>query len=79
MYHSKFHPINPSLFGTVDGMGKFDLWDINLSYESPLYSVELSKSALTKMAWSDDGKRISIGDMSGKIHLYNVHKDVRII
>ena len=76
VYQSKFHPVNPSLFGTVDGLGKFDMWDINTSYESPLYELEISKNALTKLDWSDDGRRVSIGDCTGKIYLYNVNKEV---
>mmetsp|Transcript_29389 Transcript_29389/g.30499 ORF Transcript_29389/g.30499 Transcript_29389/m.30499 type:complete len:641 (-) Transcript_29389:9-1931(-) len=76
VYQSKFHPVNPSLFGSVDGLGKFDMWDINLSYERPIYSVEMSKNALTKLDWSDDGRRVSVGDSSGKIFLYNVNKEI---
>lgn len=79
VYQSKFHPNNPSLLATVDGIGKFDMWDINYSYESPLYSTQLSNNALTKLAFSEDGgKRVSIGDANGKISLYNMHKDVRL-
>jgi dynein intermediate chain len=74
IYEAKFHATNPSLFGTVDGLGYLDLWDINLNYESPIFSKEISKGALTKLAWSDDSKRLSVGDSSGKIYIFNLNK-----
>lgn len=33
VYDVKWHPVNPALFGTVDGSGKFDLWNLNLDTE----------------------------------------------
>lgn len=68
--------MHPSLFGCVDGLGKFDLWDININHEAPIYSTEICKSALTRLAWSDDGKRLSLGDSNGKIYLYNIAKEI---
>ena len=29
VYDVKWHPTHPALFGTVDGGGKFDLWNLN--------------------------------------------------
>lgn len=29
VYDCKWHPTHPALFGTVDGGGKFDLWNLN--------------------------------------------------
>jgi len=33
----KWHPAHPALFGTVDGSGKFDLWNLNADTEVLLY------------------------------------------
>ena len=76
IYQSKFHPQNPSLFGTVDGMGKLDLWDINISTESSIVNKDICKQALTKLDWSNDGKRLALGDSTGRIELFNVHKEI---
>jgi dynein intermediate chain len=39
VFDVKWHPNHPAMFGTVDGSGKFDLWnlnqDIEVSYHSP--------------------------------------------
>jgi dynein intermediate chain len=29
VYDAKWHPKHPAVFGTVDGTGKFDLWNLN--------------------------------------------------
>ncbi len=29
VYDVKWHPTHPAVFGTVDGAGKFDLWNLN--------------------------------------------------
>lgn len=34
VYHVKWHPHHPALFGSVDGAGKFDLWNINVDAEA---------------------------------------------
>jgi dynein intermediate chain, cytosolic len=33
VYDVKWHPSHPALFGTVDGSGKFDLWNLNVDTE----------------------------------------------
>lgn len=33
VYDVKWHPAHPALFGTVDGSGKFDLWNLNADTE----------------------------------------------
>jgi len=33
VYDVKWHPAHPALFGTVDGSGKFDLWNFNADTE----------------------------------------------
>jgi dynein intermediate chain len=33
VYDVKWHPLHPAMFGTVDGSGKFDLWNLNTDTE----------------------------------------------
>jgi len=33
VFDAKWHPNHPSVFGTVDGAGKFDLWNLNQDTE----------------------------------------------
>jgi dynein intermediate chain len=33
VYDVKWHPTHPALFGTVDGSGKFDFWNLNIDTE----------------------------------------------
>ena len=33
VYDVKWHPQHPAMFGTVDGTGKFDLWNLNKDTE----------------------------------------------
>lgn len=33
VYDVKWHPSHPALFGTVDGAGRFDLWNLNIDTE----------------------------------------------
>jgi WD40 repeat protein len=59
VYDVKWHPAHPATFGTVDGSGRFDLWNLNadtevrstflLSFE--LYGTCLSMSALIVSVW----------------------------
>ena len=33
IYDVKWHPLHPAMFGTADGSGKFDLWNLNTDTE----------------------------------------------
>lgn len=33
VYDVKWHPSHPALFGTVDGAGRFDVWNLNIDTE----------------------------------------------
>lgn len=33
VYDVKWHPAHPAMFGTVDGSGRFDLWNLNVDTE----------------------------------------------
>jgi dynein intermediate chain len=42
VYDVKWHPAHPATFGTVDGSGKFDLWNLNADTEVRLFGTALS-------------------------------------
>jgi dynein intermediate chain len=42
VYDVKWHPQHPAMFGTVDGTGKFDLWNLNKDVEVRLQLCALS-------------------------------------
>lgn len=78
VYDAKWHPTNPSVFASVDGMGKVDFWDLNKDIEVPSFRYDLGKETLNKLCWSHDGKRLITGDISGKMTLLNIEKEVRL-
>lgn len=77
VYDVKWHPTNPSLFACVDGLGKLDFWDLNKDVEVPIYRYDMCKNALNKMSWSQDGKRLTVGDVTGRVTVLNIEKEVR--
>ena len=75
VYSTKWHPINPSIFATGDGSGYIDLWDLNRDKEIPTFRYDL-KTAVNRLAWSFDGKKLAAGDINGHIHIFSSEKDV---
>ena len=75
VYSTKWHPINPSIFATADGSGYIDLWDLNRDKEIPTFRYDL-KTAVNRLAWSSDGKRLAAGDINGHVHIFSSEKDV---
>ena len=76
VYDARWHPTNASLFATVDGTGKLDFWDLNKDVEVPINRYEVGKNACNKLSWSQDGKRLAVGDINGKITILNIEKEV---
>ena len=52
--------------------------DLNKDIESPVLHCKLGNDALNKICWTEDGKRITVGDSSGKIQLFGVDKQLYI-
>ena len=75
VYSAKWNPINPFIFATGDGSGFIDLWDLNRDREIPTFRYNL-KSAINKLAWSYDGKKLAAGDINGHIAIFSSEKDV---
>ena len=46
VYDVRWHPVNPAVFGSVDGTGKFDLWNLNVDTEVSHLRSNLISAAL---------------------------------
>ncbi|OAX38984.1 WD40 repeat-like protein [Rhizopogon vinicolor AM-OR11-026] len=74
VYDVKWHTSHPALFGTVDGSGKFDLWNLNTDTEVPVVSTNVgSGRAINKIEWDrKDGRRAALGGSDGKLYVYDI-------
>ncbi|KAL8287662.1 hypothetical protein RQP46_003520 [Phenoliferia psychrophenolica] len=80
VYDVKWHPNHPALFGSVDGAGKFDLWNLNMDTEVPIVSTAVaptSSRGLNKLAWDRrEGRRAAIGSSDGKVYVYEISQEL---
>ncbi|CDS03474.1 hypothetical protein LRAMOSA00876 [Lichtheimia ramosa] len=73
VYDVKWSPSHPALFGSVDGTGQFDLWNLNADTEEPYVSTSVgSGRALNKLAWDKEGNKTAIGSSDGRVYLYDI-------
>ncbi|EAU90208.2 dynein intermediate chain [Coprinopsis cinerea okayama7 len=74
VYDAKWHPAHPALFGTVDGSGKFDLWNLNADTEVPVASTIVgSGRGLNKLQWDrKEGRRAALGGSDGHLYIYDI-------
>ncbi|KAG6813836.1 hypothetical protein H0H92_006780 [Tricholoma furcatifolium] len=74
VYDVKWHPAHPAVFGTVDGSGQFDLWNLNTDTEVPVVSTSVgSGRAINKLEWdSKDGRRAALGGSDGRLYIYDI-------
>jgi len=74
VYDVKWHPAHPASFGTVDGSGKFDLWNLNADTEVPVVSTNVgSGRAINKLQWDrKDGRRAALGGSDGRLYVYDI-------
>ncbi|ESN94691.1 hypothetical protein HELRODRAFT_107931 [Helobdella robusta] len=77
IYDAKWSPIHPSIFSTVDGSGRLDLWNLNNDTEAPTTSTMLENGrAANKCSWHQSGLHIGIGDDEGGVHIYDVSESL---
>lgn len=63
VYDVRWHPAHPAVFGTVDGSGQFDLWNLNTdSTEVPVVSTTVGTGrAINKLRWDrNEGRRAAL-------------------
>ncbi|CAG8496009.1 23735_t:CDS:10 [Dentiscutata erythropus] len=55
VYDVKWSPRHPAQFASVDGTGKFSLWNMNMDVEVPIVSTQVGESkALNKVQWDKE-------------------------
>ncbi|KAG5637788.1 hypothetical protein H0H81_003180 [Sphagnurus paluster] len=74
VYDVRWHPAHPAVFGTVDGSGHFDLWNLNTDTEVPIVSTNVgSGRAINKLQWDHkDGRRAALGGSDGRLYIYDI-------
>ncbi|GJJ79041.1 dynein intermediate chain, cytosolic [Entomortierella parvispora] len=73
VYDVKWSPSHPAIFGTVEGSGKFDVWNLNMDTEVPVMSTIVGAGkALNKLSWSKDGRHAAIGSSDGHVYVYDI-------
>ncbi|CAL1714970.1 unnamed protein product [Somion occarium] len=74
VYDVKWHPTQPAIFGSVDGSGKFDVWNLNIDTEVPVVSTTVSSGrAINKLRWDHkEGRRAALGGSDGKLYIYDI-------
>ncbi|KZW02880.1 dynein intermediate chain [Exidia glandulosa HHB12029] len=74
VYDVKWHPAHPAIFGSVNGSGKFDLWNLNVDTEVPAVSTTVGTGkAINKLQWDrKDGRRVALGSSDGKLYIYDI-------
>ncbi|CAM9172824.1 unnamed protein product [Discosporangium mesarthrocarpum] len=77
---AKWSPKHPALFMTANISGELALWNLNHSMEEPLAPpVKVAeRCALTRMAWSSDGRKLCVGDAKGYAHVFNVDQETAL-
>lgn len=78
VFDVKWHPAHPAIFGTADGTGKFDLWNLNADVEVPLVSTQVCSRALNKLAWDRTAvpRKVGLGGSDGTLYVYDVAEKV---
>jgi dynein intermediate chain len=74
-YDAQWSPVHPSVFAACNGNGQVELWDIVKETEECRYRIDVDKRALSKIRWSQDGRKLLTGNSNGSIKLWNVDKE----
>ena len=78
VYCSKWSPTHPAILAMGDGNGYLDIMDLNKDIETPMVHCKLGDAAINKICWTEDGKRITLGDNNGTIKLFGLDKQIYI-
>jgi WD40 repeat protein len=61
------------MFASVDGTGRFNLWNLNMDTEVPVVSVTPGNHrALNKVAWDKEGRKAAVGGLEGAVYVYDI-------
>ncbi|KAG0239734.1 hypothetical protein BGW41_007534 [Actinomortierella wolfii] len=73
VYDVKWSPTHPAIFASVEGSGKFDVWNLNVDTEVPVITTIVGAGkALNKLNWSKDGRHAAIGSSDGHVYIYDI-------
>lgn len=82
VFDVRWHPRHPAVFGTADGSGRFNFWNLNVETEVPLVSTQVGDDegsssatrAVGKLKWDkDQGRKVAVGSANGTTYVYDVH------
>ena len=76
VYDVQWSTQHPSVFASCDGDGYIDIWDINRDTEAPVARKQTGKKALNCLRWSQDGRKVAVGDSEGFVSLWSVEKEL---
>ena len=64
VYDARWSPVHPSIFSSCDAEGFVDIWNINGNRETPLVRKQVTEGnvPLNSLRWSNDGRRMVVGD-----------------
>ena len=72
VFDVQWSPVHPSVFASVDGQGKVDIWNLNTDTEVPVLSETVdSVSAINRVRWSHSGQQLACGNADGTVYIYD--------
>lgn len=75
VYDVKWHPSHPAVWASVDGLAKFDVWNLNMDTEVPVVSTTVGSGlkAINKLQWDrKEGRRAALGGSDGRLYIYDI-------
>uniref|UniRef100_A0A8C9GLE1 Cytoplasmic dynein intermediate chain n=1 Tax=Piliocolobus tephrosceles TaxID=591936 RepID=A0A8C9GLE1_9PRIM len=72
----KWHPTHPGIFAASSSNGKIRLCNLSTDIDLSFFETTLINTAINKMAWSCDGKKLIAGDADGTLTLWHASSDV---
>ena len=79
VFDAAWCPTCPALFAAVDATGCLALWSVFGEAEVPAARVEVSRGALSRLAWADSGRRVAVGDAAGALVVYDFEPQVQAL
>jgi dynein intermediate chain, cytosolic len=82
VYDVRWHPAHPAVFGTVDGSGQFDLWNLNtdtkvclfsLAVKVPVVLTTVGTGRAINNKWDrKEGRRAALGGSDGRLYIHDI-------
>ncbi|KAI6016886.1 hypothetical protein BKA83DRAFT_4497416 [Pisolithus microcarpus] len=74
VYDAKWHLVHPTVFGTADGLGRFDSWNSNNDMEVSTVTTNVGTGhAINKLEWDrKDSWCAALGCSDGKLYTYDI-------